>query len=366
MQLQQNKIKLAIISHTIRRDLQAPLQLFDKIDIVHFYQQAGYGDMKAEDFVHPPAVQFKNYKDLYAKLVAYQPTIVQAAEPWANQTSFLISLVVWRYTRRYQPIVVMPVFENIIVRTKLSKIKYQLCAWLIKRLDKYVAVYFALNKGARQNLESFGIPSNKISSLMWGAWGIDLKEFRIKNEEFRTKVKRILFLGRISKAKGIPILVEAFKKIRQQQKDVELVIAGIAGDAMDLIKSPGIRFIGPLKHQDLAQFFSNGNVTVMPSQTTPDWIEQVGMVGLQSLACGTPVITTYSGAIPEYFKQDEGTVIIAEKDSTALTAAITKFLTDQKYRALMSRLGRRYIEKNFNVQKNIAAIEKLLLGLINK
>ena len=99
----------------------------------------------------------------------------------------------------------------------------------------------------------------------------------------------------------------------------------------------------------------------MPSQTTQAWEEQVGMVGLQSLACGTPVITTDSGAIPEFFVDGAGTVIIGEKDTGALVTSLKKFLNDTKYRSEQSHKGRIYIENNFNVNVHIKQIEKCVL-----
>lgn len=360
---------LAIISQTIRRDLQAPLQLFTQIDIVHFYEKASYGDMKKEDFTSTRTMHFTGAGDLYAKLVSVRPTIVQAPEPWANQTSFTAAVTVWRYARRFHPHVIMPVFENRPLTDKLSPAKRVLVRLLIKRLDRHIDSYITLNDGARRLLKNIGIPSAKINKLLWGSWGINLTEFKlipqVESIKYKTinKGSNIIFLGRVSLAKGIPMLVDAFRAVRASTPGATLTIAGLAGDAMDAVKGDAITYLGPLKNTDVPEYLRTGTVLVMPSQTTKEWEEQVGMVGLQSLACGTPVITTNSGAIPEYFKNGEGAVIIDEKDTDALVTSLKQFVSDPAYRARQSKKGREYIEKNFDVRAHIKRIETFLLKL---
>lgn len=360
---------LAIISQTIRRDLQAPLQLFTQIDIVHFYEKASYGDMKKEDFDIPRTQQFHGVRDLYLHLVKLKPTIVQVPEPWANQTSFTAAVVVWWYARRFHPHVIMPVFENRPLTDKLSPTKRVLVRLLIRRLDKHIDSYITLNDGACRLLKNIGISSTKIKKLLWGSWGINLSEFKlipqVESIKYKTKNKgnRIIFLGRVSRAKGIPMLVDAFKAVRASTPGATLTIAGPPGDAMDTLKERGISYIGPLKNTDVPDYLCTGTVLVMPSQTTKEWEEQVGMVGLQSLACGTPVITTNSGAIPEYFKMGEGAVIIDEKDTDALVTSLKQFVSDPAYRTRQSKKGSEYIEKNFDVRAHIKQIETFLLKL---
>ncbi|OIP06995.1 hypothetical protein COS66_00710 [Candidatus Berkelbacteria bacterium CG06_land_8_20_14_3_00_43_10] len=364
-----HKKRLVIISQTIRRDLQAPLRLFKHIDIVHLYENASYGDMKKEDFNVPRTLQFQGVRDLYNNLVTLKPTIVQVPEPWANKTAFTSAVVVLWYARHFHPRIIMPVFENRPLNDKLPKYKRVLVALLMSKLNNYVDTYIVLNIGARKLLENLTIPQPKIKKLLWGSWGINVNEFTkinhtpVTNYQSPVTPHTIIFLGRVSKAKGIPMLVDAFTEIRATFPDVTLTIAGPAGDAIDDIKHTGITSIGPLKNTDVPEYLRSGTVLVMPSQTTKEWEEQVGMVGLQSLACGTPVITTNSGAIPEYFKNGKGAVVIDEKDTDGLVTALKRFLNDMRYRDEQSRKGRDYIEKNFDVRKHIKQIETFLIEL---
>lgn len=373
--------RLAIVSETIRRDLHAPLANFTKFDTVHFYKNASYADMQKEDFDSPRALQFHSMFDLYSHLKKYQPTHLQVPDPGANKTCFFASLICLRYWKKYRPILIMPFFENIPYRTKFNLIKYHLVVWATKRIMKKASAGFALNSGAKKNLIVIGVDEKKLHSLMWASWGINLNEFKlipqIKNQKpvpseiEGSKIKNLLFLGRVSYAKGIPQLLKMYEVVKKEVKDAKLIIAGPAGDASHLIPkkhaqemhAQGACILGVIKNADVAQFFNGGAVTIMPSQTTKEWEEQVGMVGLQSLACGTPVITTTSGAIPEYFKNNQGAFLFAENDYRGMAETCIKLLTDQKFHQDQSQKGVRYIEDNYNVADNIKKIEALLLDL---
>jgi len=128
-------------------------------------------------------------------------------------------------------------------------------------------------------------------------------------------------------------------------------------------RKKGIRYIGMVKNQDLPALFNNALFTVYPSVTLKRWEEQVGMVNLQSLACGTPVITTKSGAIPEYINSKIG-ILVPERDSKALAEAMRKLLEDEKLRSKLGQAGRQYILENFDAQKTIKKTEEILLGLL--
>ena len=372
--------KLLIISETIRRDLHAPLRLFTKFEIIHLYRNASYGDMKKEDFENPKAVQFNSIFDLYRQLVKYQPTHLQVPDPCANKTSFLGALVCLWYWQKYRPIIVVPFFENKPYKLKFNTIKYFLVKHATRALEKRASALFVLNKGAQKNLESLGINNKKFSRLMWASWGIDLNEFKsipqsVKSEKacperqlnglkVKSGWKNILFLGRISKAKGIPQLLKMFELVKKEIKDAKLIIAGPAGDASHLIPKTCTSYVqvfGIIKNVDVPQYFRSGKVTIMPSQSTKEWEEQVGMVGLQSMACGTPIITTTSGAIPEYFKNNEGAFLFAENDCQGMAKICIKLLSDQNFHQDQSQKGRKYIADNYEVKNNIKKIEEFLL-----
>lgn len=379
---------LLIVSDWIRRDLHEPLRHFKEFKIVHLYRQAGYQDMKAEDFENPRATQWHSPLDLWQKIVAAEPDILQGGEPWANRSSLTITLVTWWYKRTHPQVkLVWPSMENRPLSEKFSLYERSLLSWWGKIYGSSSDLVMYLNQGARTNLIKVGIPPSKLRHVMWATWGIDCGEFSPKPSHTYTsdvsrrrppagragnttsdvghKGKIILFVGKISEAKGVPWLLKAFQDIRSKIKDVKLVLAGPLDkkSKFQIPNSKNIEYLGIVKNQDLPPLFRQAEVVVAPSITTKTWAEQVGMVNLQAMACGIPVITTRSGAIPEFVKDGEGTILVPERDSQAIAGTIVKLLTDSKLYSATSKKARQYVCGRYEVKKNINQVEKLLLNL---
>ena len=130
--------KIAIISDTVRRDLQQPLQFFSKFEIVHLYHKASYGDMKKEDFF--ATQKFENLADLRKKLKKINPDIVQAPEPYGGYGRFGISLknsalcyTVFSYCVKNNKKYFIPVFENLSPIEKYGRLMGGLAIWLAKK-----------------------------------------------------------------------------------------------------------------------------------------------------------------------------------------------------------------------------------------
>ncbi len=179
----------------------------------------------------------------------------------------------------------------------------------------------------------------------------------------------MFFVGRVSAAKGVPDIVAAWPTVLAAVPTAQLTIAG-PGATPDLTAairhSPATRQLGAIKNAELPNYFREAWVTVAPSVTTPAWEEQVGMINLQSLACETPVVTTRSGAIPEYVPDGSGATLVAEHDPSALAAAIIQVLTDEAFRNQQGKRGRRHVLHHYEVKANVAIDEAYILKLLTR
>lgn len=132
--------------------------------------------------------------------------------------------------------------------------------------------------------------------------------------------KIILFSGRLSKEKGIDQLIKAFRVAYQKDQSLKLLIIGsylhgsnIKTEYQDYLRelSNGLQnriiYTGYISQLDLKYYYQIAKITVLPSM----WDEPAGLTMLESMACGTPVITTYSGGIPEYV---EDKAIVLERN----------------------------------------------------
>ncbi|MBI3495400.1 glycosyltransferase family 4 protein, partial [Candidatus Berkelbacteria bacterium] len=217
-----------------------------------------------------------------------------------------------------------------------------------------------LNQGAKKNLESVGAPKEKLAKLFWGSWGVS-GDFRPKLKVKSEKLKIVLYVGILSKRKGLDHLVAAMEDVRKKVPQAKLWLVGPRGD----FTPPHMRWIrvfGAVKNSTLPKFFHKASVFVLPSVATPTWQEQVGMVNLQALGSGLPVVTSRSGAIPEFVRAGQGVLLVGERNRRALAEAISKILkfTPQQA-ARFGRLGTKFARQHYDPRANIQHIEEVLV-----
>lgn len=354
---------LAILTESIRFDNHHPLKYFKRLRPVHFYQNAPYGDLKKEELAG--AVKYDNFADLERKLLQLKPDIIQGAEPYGSKIQLRLCHIAWRVSRKLNIPLIFGMLENRPIKVRFGPVLTPMLKKVLAAYAKQARIIFYLNDGARRNLLEAGADPSKLKKLLYGIWGVDTDLFKPLHPKPFTLTPFILFVGRIDEAKGIPYLMEAWEMIRRDYPNIELVMAG-KGEMEEEIrkkKKEGIRYVGMVPTKDLPALFNGAWLTVYPSVTLRKWEEQVGMVNLQSLACGTPVITTKSGAIPEYVNDKVG-ILVPERDSKVLAEAMRKLLSDEKYRAELANNARPYILANFDAKKTVQKTEEILLGLI--
>lgn len=375
LQLSQNHgnvLKMAMLTESIRRDAHFPLRFFKKIKVIHFYQKAPYGDLTEDELKE--AVQFKNIFDLYKKLKLLHPDFIQGAEPYASKAALLLGFLAYFYSRKFRIPLILPILENRPPEVKFGKIKSLILKPILKLLGKQASLILYHNQGSLRNLLQVGILPSKMHKLPWGLWGVDTKHFVPTKNGTEPKFKGkpiILFVGRLDEAKGIQYILKAFLKIRKEFKNAILVFVGKGTLESEILKfknkyhlQKSIILTGVVKNKDLPPYFRSASVSLYPSVTLKTWEEQLGTVNLQSLACGTPVVSTFSGAIPEYVPSGIVGILVAERNFQKLGQAVIEILKNPKLRKTFSQNGRQYVVENYDIRKIVKKAEKLTLQLL--
>ncbi len=143
----------------------------------------------------------------------------------------------------------------------------------------------------------------------------------------------VLYVGRFDPLKGLDRLIEALAYLRNHTR-LRLVIVGGDGEQSpayqhlwQLVLKLGLKdrvmFAGRIEHADLPPYYNAANVLVIPSR-----YESFGMVGLESLACGTPVVTTPVGAIERILREGQTGYVVSDYTPAALAKGIESFLSD--------------------------------------
>ncbi|MDP4198948.1 MAG: glycosyltransferase [Bacteroidota bacterium] len=183
-----------------------------------------------------------------------------------------------------------------------------------------------------------------------------------------TKSLTIGYAGRITEEKGVLDLLDAVGKI-EDLNDVSLYFVG-AGPALAEVKRRaavrGIRFIhhDAVRNEEIPEHLALMDVLVLPSRSTPTWVEQFGHILLEAMANGVPVIGSNSGEIPNVIG-DAG-LIFQEGDLPALSDAIQFLRFNPRERSRLAQRAFERLQQRFTndiiARQQIGLYEELLAG----
>ena len=173
--------------------------------------------------------------------------------------------------------------------------------------------------------------------------------------------KRLLFVGRLSAVKGVPVLLDAFASIRAAHPDAELTLIGDGPERAALETQAagmqGITFAGYRSQGEVAAELEQTDIFVLPS-----FAEGVPVVLMEAMAARVPVVTTRIAGIPELVQDGVSGRIVHPGDGADLADAIVTLLGDGDMRARMGAAGRQKIEKDFALPNEAAWLQALFEG----
>jgi glycosyltransferase involved in cell wall biosynthesis len=122
-----------------------------------------------------------------------------------------------------------------------------------------------------------------------------------------------------------------------------------------------VRFLPNRSRDELPEVMNALDVLLLPSRTTPRWKEQFGRVIIEAHACGTPVIGSDSGAIPDVI--EEGGLVTPEQNPAELAKAICKLRNDPALVARMGDAGLRQVKRSYSWQQVAAQMRGIYASL---
>ncbi|MGA2454692.1 MAG: glycosyltransferase family 4 protein [Solirubrobacteraceae bacterium] len=166
--------------------------------------------------------------------------------------------------------------------------------------------------------------------------------------------RRVLFAGRVVTPKGIGVLIRAMQAV-----DAELVVCG-DGWGLDAMRRLAhrlgvlerIRFTGWLAAEALAQELADASVVAMPSL----WPEPFGLIGIEALAAGRPVIASATGGVIDWLTDRVNGLLVRPGDAPALAKALDELLGDPARQQAMGAAGREMVADRFSPERHIAAL----------
>lgn len=213
--------------------------------------------------------------------------------------------------------------------------------------------FIAVTERAREALVLEGVDPGRITVV---PMGIDTEWFR-PDAALRDSCRAalgispaeivVLFTGRMVWEKGVYDLVHAAKLAKAAQGDlpVRYVMVGkgpereaVMARAGEVGLAESFLFVESHPYDRMRDLNNAADLFVLPSISTRTWKEQFGMVLAESMACGTPVISTSSGSIPEVVG-DTG-ILVPANDPGELAAAIASLCVSPERREELSAKGR--------------------------
>ncbi len=189
-----------------------------------------------------------------------------------------------------------------------------------------------------------------------------------RNIPANTKV--ISYVGRLDREKGLETLIKAFALLQKNSPNSRLLIAGktlsteeayqktLKQLCADLGVEKDVDFLGHVS--DTVSLYQTSDVTVLPSL----WSEPFGRVILESMACGTPVVASRVGGIPEVLTGEFQRGLFEPGNEQDLLAKLTGILNWREMTPLLGKRCREYVLDKFRSERMVDSIEKVLLKAV--
>lgn len=256
---------------------------------------------------------------------------------------------------------------------QLKKIALLYDRFFVRPFIKDAKILFAQTSHERAMYEQLGGENISLMPL-----AINMKNFTDlpKKGRFREKHKIsnedrvITFLGRISKHKGISLLIDIFERLAKEMDKLKLVIAGrddgYLAEVKNIINKKNLQdnviFTGSVYDREKLSVYVDSDLFLF----TPEYWEETSIASLEAMACYTPAIVSKQAEIPWLEDNEAGFMVDIDNNTDEVVRCITEFLSDRHKLETYSRNARKFIEDRFTIEKLVDQIESAYKAMIGE
>ncbi|MFA0833707.1 MAG: glycosyltransferase family 4 protein [Methanobacterium formicicum] len=233
----------------------------------------------------------------------------------------------------------------------LSKRYHMLFAlrWLVTNSSKTITNSTATRKSC---LEA-GLDGEKIEVI---PFGVDTDFFRPLDVYKDENIFQILSVGYLIERKGFEYLIRAMPHVLKEHENARLKIVG-SGPLESKLKSliyeldlgDQVEIVKNVSDEKLLMMYNSADLFVLPSIVDSQGnTEGLGVVLLEAMACGVPVIGSDVGGISDIIKNKETGLLIPEKNSYEISQVISKLITNRDLREKILDNGLNSVKKKFS------------------
>ena len=215
-------------------------------------------------------------------------------------------------------------------------------------------------------MATYGV-ADEVTPLIWN--GFDHTRFQVIAEATKEAVLAefglggadrplVSFVGKFTDFKGIDLLLKAAATYEKALPGVQTVLVGhgaLWDEMHELARDldlKGVHFLGHQPQPRVARIYNAADVSVVPSR-----IEPFGLVAVEALACGTPVVATNAGGLPDFINEEVGRLVPLD-DAASLAAAIIAEIEQETKKSKGVRASR-YALDSFTWTQQVARMVKL-------
>lgn len=166
---------------------------------------------------------------------------------------------------------------------------------------------------------------------------------------------------------GLDLLLKAFAHLEEKEPGRALLrIAGAGPELWKLQALAGklkitdkVEWIGAIPNSEVAEFYRNLDVVVVPSRE-----ESFGVTAVEGSACGRPIIASRVGGLPEVVIDQVTGLMVEPENVDALAQAMEYLIEQPEERLRMGRAGRDFILKHYDWQNNVTQMERVYRTLL--
>jgi glycosyltransferase involved in cell wall biosynthesis len=176
-----------------------------------------------------------------------------------------------------------------------------------------------------------------------------------------------LYVGALERIKGVDVLIEAWYRVARSMPDLRLIVAGagalgpwLAATISRRGLSNSVQIVGPLSRTGVRGLMDRSSCLIVPSRS-----EGLGMVILEAMARGRPVVASDTGGVPEVIEHGKNGVLVSPDDPNELADAILSLAQNPaEMHAMANAARRRALLRNpdFEFEAGIALLREWLLS----
>ncbi|MGD2066568.1 MAG: glycosyltransferase family 4 protein [Candidatus Bathyarchaeota archaeon] len=232
---------------------------------------------------------------------------------------------------------------------------------------KLFDIYIAVSKSIRDLLINLDVPEDRIRIVQNA---VDTESLYPMQETKDTNL--LLFVGRMDPKKGLHILLQSLEFIKTP---IKLMIVGPLSNCdleyntrlfasikkLNEKTAHTVKYLGVQEREELVKLYQKATIFVSPSFSEP-----FGIVNLEAMSCGTPVISTKVGGIPEVVKDGETGILVQSGNAKQLADAIQYILDNNKISRAFGNAGRKRVVQNYSQEKVANTIYNIYKELLTK